>query len=63
MLISRNYLKNSNTILKRNEFLDLNFGKIVNNFFKIVMESWPKLEQVSKKVPTPRTLELTAFDK
>ena len=25
-------------------------------------KSWPKFEQVSKKVPTPRTLEPIAFD-
>ena len=31
--------------------------------FKIVRESWPKFEQVTKKVPTPRTLEPLAFGK
>ena len=31
-------------------------------FLKLYGESWLKFEQVSKKVPTPRTLELLAFD-
>jgi hypothetical protein len=31
-------------------------------FLKLYGESWPKFEHVSKKVPTPRTLELLAFD-
>jgi hypothetical protein len=26
------------------------------------VESWPKFEQASKKVPTPSALELLAFD-
>jgi hypothetical protein len=26
------------------------------------LESWPKFEQVTKKVPTPRTLQLLDFD-
>jgi hypothetical protein len=30
-------------------------------FFK-AWESWNKFEQVTKKVPTPRTLQLLAFD-
>jgi hypothetical protein len=25
-------------------------------------KSWPKFKQVTKKVPTPRTLQLVAFD-
>ena len=32
--------------------------------FQICMEKrWPKFENVSKKLPTSRTLELLAFDK
>ena len=37
-------------------------GKWPHKFLKLYEESWPKLKQVSKKVPTPRTLELLAFD-
>ena len=29
---------------------------------KIVWESWPKFKQVTKKVPTPLTLQLLNFD-
>jgi hypothetical protein len=29
---------------------------------KLYRESWPKFKQVTKKVPTPQTLELLAFD-
>ena len=31
-------------------------------FLKLYGKSWPKFEQVAGKVPTPRTLELLAFD-
>ena len=37
-------------------------GKWMQNVFKLYRESWPEFAQVSKKVPTPRTLEPTAFD-
>jgi hypothetical protein len=30
--------------------------------FKVVWGSWPKFEHVTRKVPTPRTLKLLAFD-
>ena len=29
---------------------------------KLYRESWPKFKHVTKKVPTPQTLELLAFD-
>jgi hypothetical protein len=31
-------------------------------YLKLYRESWPNFEQVTKKVPTPRTLEPSAFD-
>jgi hypothetical protein len=46
---SKSDLKNSRTILKRHKFWDLSFGGKTTQIFK-------------KNVPTPRTLELLAFD-
>jgi hypothetical protein len=37
-------------------------GKGPYEFLKLYGESWPKFKQVTKKVPTPWTLQLLAFD-
>jgi hypothetical protein len=37
-------------------------GKWSCKVLKLYEESWPTFEQISKKVPTPRTLEPPAFD-
>jgi hypothetical protein len=37
-------------------------GNDHTNFLKLYGESWPKFEKVTKKVPTPRMLQLLAFD-
>ena len=34
----------------------------MHEFLKLNTASWPKLEQVTKQVPTSRTLELLACD-
>jgi hypothetical protein len=31
-------------------------------FLKLYRKSWPKFEQVTKKVPTPRTLQVSGLD-
>jgi hypothetical protein len=37
-------------------------GKCYYKVLKLYGKSWPKFEQVTKNVPTPRTFELSAFD-
>jgi hypothetical protein len=48
--------------LKRCKLWDLNFGGMTMQIFKLYWKRWPKFENVLQKVPTPRTLQLLAFD-
>ena len=58
----KNDLKTFHIIKQRVDFLIELSAEITIQSLKIVLKFWPKFEQVSKKVPTPRTLEPTAFD-
>ena len=50
-------LKKFHTISEGPKIFRLDFcGKWPYKFLKLYEEIWPKFEQVSKKVPTPRTL-------
>ena len=56
-------LKKFHTISEGPKIFRLDFcGKWPYEFLKLYEEIWPKFEQVSKKVPTPRTLGVLAFD-
>ena len=52
-------LKTFHTIKERVNFLIELSAEITMQIFEIVLKIWPKFKQVSKKVPTPRTLEPT----
>ena len=58
----KNCLKKFHTISEGSEFLiEVSLEMTIQNF-KSVWQSWPKFEQVTKKVPTPLTLEPLDFD-
>ena len=65
--LRRKFHTDSKTGLKINSINTINTlgfkfrGKRLYIFLKLYGESWPKFEQVSEKVPTPRTLEPLAF--